>query len=288
MSFYRLVLLAALSLSLLAGCAPESQNHSEVTITDQNGLISGTRVTSRGTAAARAVVLVEMLDSSNKSVSFCTGTLISANTVLTAGHCFDKKLIPTAVRHNIVFTNKYQVGVRNPGVTLPITGQVVHRRYNRTGWYINDIAVAKFEGTIPRGYGPIGYDTDTTTDYSGSSIYVYGFGRYIDYQGYPGEDPLMFSGELRRGEMRINDKYTKYRERYHTDTDLPVFLCQGDSGGPQFYHNNGVLKLIGINSTVDGPMLKNGRRRCHGTAQATKVAHYADWIVEAQKTLSEK
>lgn len=268
--------LPVLFLSLLA-CSPDFRSHQTPLPPTSDSVIGGDEIHQRLTEAAKSVVAVEMTNHTGQVLAFCTGTLIGTNTVLTAGHCFDKELIPSIGGFNIVFTDKYSYFGNS--TTRKGAKWSVHTSYNSTKKeFDHDIAVASFVGSLPEGYMPVAYDTDTKTDHSNGTVYVYGYGRSRDYTGRRNQNVMEYLGQLNRGVMQIDSNYNRHPDRYWTNPDIPIFICQGDSGGPQFYHENGVLKLMGVNSAVYGPKLPNGRTSCKGVSQATKVAPFAEWI----------
>ncbi|WII71257.1 S1 family peptidase [Bdellovibrio sp. 22V] len=269
----------------LSACSPDIATHLNPHSSDNAGIIGGTRVEERSSPAARSVVLIEMTNASGFPLGFCSATLIGRNTVLTAGHCFDKTRIPKLAGFNVVFTNDYQSfskDERRKG-----KAHMVHPDYNSTKkFFDHDLAVAVFQGPLPKDYEPVAYDEDVNAKYAGDKVYVYGYGRSQDYSGKKTELTYLHIGQLHRGVMQIEGTYDRFPDRYWTNHQIPTFICQGDSGGPQFRHENGELKLIGVNSAVYGPELPNGLTSCKGIAQATKVAPFAEWIKSVRYTLT--
>lgn len=272
----------ALSLAL-ASCGPGNSPGPMQDSMPQSGIIGGTRVTDRQTQASRSVVLVELTNRFGFALGFCSATLIAPNTVLTAAHCFDEKNIKGLYGFNVVFTNNYEMFLRD--TSRKGLRWARHPKYNTTKNYDHDVAVAVFEGGLPEGYLPVAIDTNKGANYSRKNVYVYGYGRSQDYTGRPGEDLAAHTGDLHRGVMQIDANYNRFPDRYWLNSAIPVFICQGDSGGPQFFHEQGVLKIIGVNSAVYGRKLPNGQNSCKGTAQATKVAPFADWIKKSRLEL---
>lgn len=274
----------ALALTLtVASCGPANSPSMDSDSTANSGIIGGSRVTDRQTQAARSVVLVELINRFGFALGFCSATLIAPNTVLTAAHCFDEKNIKGLAGFNVVFTNNYEMYLRD--TSRKGLRWARHPKYNSTKTYDHDIAVAVFEGGLPDGYLPVNIDTNKGANYSRKNVYVYGYGRSQDYTGRPGEDLAAHTGDLHRGVMQIESNYNRFPDRYWLNSAIPVFICQGDSGGPQFFHEQGVLKIIGVNSAVYGRKLPNGQNSCKGTAQATKVAPFADWIKKSRLEL---
>lgn len=261
------------------GCQP--QDPSSISATDPAQIIDGATVNTRASKAARSVVLIELMDRAGEGLTFCSATLVGPHTILTAGHCFDSNLLADFAKFRVLFTNSYDQAATTEsrrGVYFK-----KHPQYNSEQVYDHDIGIGIFAGDIPDGFNTVTMDGDVTANYANLTAYVYGYGRSVDYNGRPTEDTRYSSGKLHKGAMRISADYDRSPDRYYILATSPTHLCQGDSGGPQFYNENGVLKVIGVNSAVNGERLPNGTRRCSSEAQATKVAPALDWFKKEEK-----
>ncbi|UXR65191.1 trypsin-like serine protease [Bdellovibrio bacteriovorus] len=281
-----LPLLASFSLSLVLGataCSPRSFSQNGSTTEELSfDIIGGTPIHERTSQAARSVVLLDIKNRFGQSLGFCTATLIGPQTILSAAHCFDESRVKGFDHFDVRFTNNYDISNSLSRKGLKFQR---HGTYNSTQKYDHDIAVATFEGGIPEGYGPVTVDADTKANYAGQTVYVYGYGRSQDYTGRPNENSWASIGQLHKGVMQIESTYNRFADRYWLNSAVPSFICQGDSGGPQFYHENGVLKVIGVNSAILGKKLPNGFSSCKGIGQATKVAPFAGWIAKTRMKL---
>ncbi|MBC7421453.1 MAG: S1 family peptidase [Bdellovibrio sp.] len=308
----------------LTSCAPSLDKSgfsvNEDALKEMN-VIDGEIVIERKTKAARSVIAVELIDKDRKVITYCTGVLIGANTILTAAHCFNDQLVPGVTGFNVVFetrTKFMKEPVRRIGFEY-----VQHPQFNTAtrewvledGKYIDpklhpefktnrvkifaglqndhDFAVGVFKGSIPQGFETVEIDQDANANYAGKSIYFYGYGRAVDYLDTNGKYDTS-TGQLRKGTATIDVDYPNTEDRYFTSRKSKNSLCQGDSGGPQFFNEGGVLKVIGINSAVSvdedskrvDPSIASGDMiSCRGRSQVAKVSAYADWILKVQARL---
>jgi tryptase len=270
---------------LLALCACQPAPQKPLLSEESAAVIDGQSIQTRTTSAARSVVLLELLDSQGYSPTFCTATLVGPNTVLTAAHCFDKKLIKSFVSFRVVFSNSFSFSLLGPNRPEMRDGYFFknHPDYNSTGAYDHDIAIGIFKGSIPSGYSIMAMDTDKTANYGGKNVYVYGYGKSRNYTGAVNEDLRANSGVLNKGTLKISGSYNQHEDRYLIVPESPSHICQGDSGGPQFYHSGDTVKIVGVTSANMGPVLKNGRQSCTAWSQATKVAQFYTWIKSVEK-----
>jgi secreted trypsin-like serine protease len=267
------------------GCGkPPSQRRAVI---EGDSIINGTPIEARESAAAKSVVMVELLNGDNQRLGFCTGTLITeSNIVLTAAHCFDLRIFPSLRKFNVLFVNSLRqrsAAVARKGVAFSLNAA-----YNRDGGLDHDIAVLLFQNAAPPGFAPVAIDQDANANYGSKTLFVYGYGRTEDYTGLPNQEERPNPGILHRGLMMVDPDYNRFSDRYFTKIDSETSLCQGDSGGPQFFNEKSVLKVVGVNSGVLGKELPNGKHSCKGQGQATKVARFAPWIKKEIKALKKK
>ncbi len=311
----------------LSACSPEQFVVQQTQVSENDlleaNVIDGETIRERKTHASKSVVAVEMLGEGRKVLTYCTGVLIGPQTVLSAAHCFNPKLIGgEPVGFNIVFeTNTNRLppsATRRNG-----SGFIQHPQYNsenrqwvyRDGQFIDpnsfpgfnflpndeqsfapesdhDLVVLVFRGDLPRGFTTTPIDTDVEANYVGQTTYFYGYGRSIDYFDRKGAIDTT-TGQLRKGTAKVDTDFSRHEDRYYTSLASKNSLCQGDSGGPQFFQSGSTLKVIGINSAVSvdessiNTIKQNDAKMisCRTRSQVAKVAPYANWIKKTESKL---
>ncbi len=193
---------------------------------------------------------------------FCTGTIISEDLVVTAGHC-----IPNVQNDRIKFFVVFGLNESSENLELrPIVRKTAHDNYPSKGSNqdINDIGLVQFSGGLPEGYHPmpileddsvlqpgtevlmVGYGTNNPSTQGGSGILRY---TYIPIAGSFGENEIV-TDESKSGS------------------------CNGDSGGPGLIYLDGQYYLWGATSRGDA--------YCRRFGIYTKVTAYRDWITQKQ------
>jgi secreted trypsin-like serine protease len=181
----------------------------------------------------------------------CTGTLVSSNAVLTAGHC----------ANGIGVSGSYEVAfgmdASHPTRRVKVAEQALHPRYTAMGAPY-DFALLRLAEPV-QGIAPMSLETAPLT---ASDV-----GAPIRHVGFGVSDEAADTG---RGTKRTATfPITEVDPLIVWSVGPGMQTCLGDSGGPGLLRRDGGEALVGVVS--DGP-------NCHDAGWDGRVDIAADWI----------
>lgn len=223
--------------------------------------------TKPGAEVTRATVMI-----TGSRGTFCTGTLIARDLVLTAAHCVqagaDYKLIEFDAQ-------------RQP--TLRDTARIErHPQFSMQTFLASrataDVALIKLSAPAAGGVVAPLYAGPLKV-VPGDRFMVAGYGLAVRGDGKSGGTSraaeLVATGRPGNLQIRLIDP--------NTEGARPgAGACTGDSGAPAFVNENGRLAVIAVVSWSTGPNLTDG---CGGMTGLTPLSLYRGWIVETARKL---
>lgn len=221
---------------IVFGCSVRSNSNVEV--------ISGERVSKR-TGVVTAITRFTTKKGLDKSPSFCSGTFITKNVVLTAAHCVNTVESATLADERLE--------KNSPTIESKKDRIFIHPNYGRKGFraFDYDVALIFFD-----------FESRLKLDVSFYPLVAsqpVALNQLIDFFGYSVNRELDETKEtfdeyfalsfLQRGRQRITD-FSSNNLRFVIDklTELDPVTFGGDSGGPAF---NTARQIVGLVSTGD-------------------------------------
>lgn len=272
------VLTSVLSLSVLA-CSQKTPNAGEIAETGSS-IIGGVQVEAADSIAKSTVAIIGAVttkdDEENQFI--CTGSLLSDNVVLTAGHCVPSEKEYKTVALYVIFTRDLNKMERTD-IRL-VTDAVVHPLYSddNTGADTHDVAVLRFAGAKAEGYDIAKFLDDETVLTEGATVTLAGYG-LNETDGVTTKS----DNTLRKVNVEVAGAYGQ--NEIILDQRNGRGACHGDSGGPAFVNVGGVEYVWGITSRGSG---KDGVDDCSLAAIYTKVKSERIFIDAALAHLSVK
>lgn len=287
-------LLAAGFMSFLAACTPSEKGSVVATAERDSGIIGGeevvveegnmqasingeTAVRNSSIAESTVAIFAYVMNEDGSEQQFtCTGSVLTANTILTAAHCVPADGEYKATALYVVF-NPDLNSIAKENVRK-VVSTVVHPSWGveKTGdKNTHDLAVLKFAGPLPLNYTQANILWTKNQIHQGLTVTLAGYG-LVETDGVNVKD----SDHLRKVDVEVLGKWGK--TEVVLDQSHGKGACHGDSGGPAFVNLDGIDYVWGITSRGTG---KDGKDDCSGYAIYTNISSELHFIKTALKSL---
>lgn len=212
------------------------------------GIVGGEVVDSKDPIAQVAALIELETEGSEQKTTICSGTVVAANFVVTAAHCFQEKTITK---------------VKVAGQTISVVRVLIHPQYDRTqprNRY--DVALVQLVENNQIHYWA---QLSAETPAKNTEVWIAGFGR---------TDVNTASSQV------LNKAKMKLVVTDYNDSESVVFgaekqgACFGDSGGPAYQLKNGEVYLWGIDSRVP----PENASQCGRLEVYSKISTVLAWI----------
>jgi secreted trypsin-like serine protease len=202
--------------------------------------------------------------------TFCTGSLIAQDLVLTAAHC----VLPGA---------DYKVII--PGETPPrlldVKRAASHPQFNVQNILAHrasaDVALLQLAAPLPMSKAPAPLGAPVIPIEAGSRFTIAGVGVTKRGDGKTGGTirgaDLAATGKPGTLQIRLADPLTN-------NTSEGLGACTGDSGAPAFEMQGGRAVVVGVVSWSTGPNNSDG---CGGLTGVTPLTLYREWILRTAR-----
>lgn len=258
----------ALSLAACNGNKLESSFQAKAT---SDSIIGGKAVAWSDLAAKSTVSL--MLDNGGEPASFCTGTVISADLIMTAFHCVEEfeesdihVFLGTTLPTQMTDARLQEV----EAIERHDKYEIVLTEDGNFKTAFNDIALIKLSKALP-GATPVKILDPSSEPAAGAKLLLAGFGLINDVMGIPASG----LNQVEVSMVRVMDGKILV-----TDQRNGSGACAGDSGGPAYLKSGNELVVLGI---TRGP--HEAAQHCHAYGEYTYASIFKDFIIDGARKL---
>lgn len=263
------------SVFFAAGCAKQSDSVINKNLSAQNAIINGKAALETDAITASTVSLMIRWD--GELYSICSGTLISEDLILTAGHCLMAVDDPKDL---MIFFGPVLPKNISDSRLLAVESAKANPNFEPSededadpATRLNDIGVIKLKAKAPAGTVAVPVLSPESELKAQQSLLLAGYGMVIE--------------KPRTSAKGLN--YTTVPLAEITDetilvTDQKVSgACSGDSGGPAYVQTPNGLAVVGATRGPKEPAVD-----CHHFGEYTYASKFKDFILESAKLLGAK
>lgn len=182
---------------------------------------------------------------------YCSGTLISSRTVISAAHCYSAGLASTG---RIFF------GQKSGGTTPSVKIKTARRHPNYVRYdQGDDLMIIELAEDAPVPPAPLFRGTmDNTPEFVGPNFTWVGFGRSSGSLSDYGTKRVVTFPIQSVGPAQVGGSVGSIDETMFYYATPGVNTCNGDSGGPAYFVKDGVEQHMGVTSFGDAPCRRDG------------------------------
>jgi secreted trypsin-like serine protease len=202
--------------------------------------------------------------------SFCTGSLIAQDLVLTAAHC-----VPPGADYKVILPGE------TPPRLLEVRRIASHPQFNVQNILAHrasaDVALLQLASPLPASKAPAPLGSPVIPIEAGSRFTIAGVGVTKRGDGKSG-------GAIRVADLGVTGKpgtlQIRLADPLTTNTSDGLGACTGDSGAPVFEMQGGRAVIIGVVSWSTGANNTDG---CGGLTGVTPLNLYREWILRTAR-----
>jgi secreted trypsin-like serine protease len=202
--------------------------------------------------------------------SFCTGSLIARDLVLTAAHC----VLPGA-DYKVILPGE------TPPRLLDVRRVAQHPQFNVQNILAHrasaDVALLQLAAPLPPAKAPAALGAPAIPIAVGARLTVAGVGVTKRGDGKSG-------GSIRAADLSVTGKpgslQIRLADPLTNNSRDGLGACTGDSGAPVFEMQGGRAVIVGVVSWSTGPNNSDG---CGGLTGVTPLTLYRDWILRTAR-----